>query len=161
MKKVLILQAFFDFPLYELSKALYNNEYYGFVQGGVSMYCLRCGNEVKMPNVFCDPCLEDMANCPVRSDAVINLPERPVLTVEKKSRRKKRTDADRVRDLRRWSSFLCMLVLVFSLLSGILIFQMIRMQEKLAKPTEPPKGQNFSTQETTTAPTASVEPSAT
>ena len=125
------------------------------------MYCLKCGNEVKLPNVFCEPCLEDMANCPVRSDAVINLPERPALVIEKKSRKKKRTDADRIRDLRRWSSFLCIMILVLTLISGLLVFQLIRTQEKLAKPTEPPKGQNFSTQETTTAPTASEEPSAT
>ena len=125
------------------------------------MYCLKCGNEVKLPNVFCDPCLEDMATCPVRSDAVINLPERPVPVAEKKSRKKKITDADRLRVLSRWSVWLCTLILVLSTLVCLLTYQLVKMQETISKPAEPPKGQNYSTQETTTTDESTAVPSAT
>lgn len=125
------------------------------------MYCLKCGCDIKSPNVFCDSCLEDMAACPVRSDAVINLPERPVPTADKKSRKKKITDTDRLRILRRWSVWLCTLILVLATVVCLLTYQLVLMQESLAKPKEPPKGQNFSTQETTTASESTAVPSAT
>lgn len=125
------------------------------------MYCLKCGCDIKPPNVFCDSCLEDMAACPVRSDAVINLPERPVPTADKKSRKKKITDTDRLRILRRWSIWLCTLILVLATVVCLLTYQLVLMQESLSKPKEPPKGQNFSTQETTTASESTAVPSAT
>ena len=72
--------------------------------------------------------------------------------IEKKTRRKKRSDAERLRILRRWFAWLSMVILVLATMICLLTYQLIYMQEQLSKPTEPPKGQNFSTQETTTAP---------
>ena len=119
------------------------------------MYCLKCGNEVQLPNVFCNPCLEDMATCPVRSDAVIHLPDRPEPTIEKKSRKKKRSAEDRLRALRRWTVWLCLVIVVLATFVCLLTYQLVLMQERLAPQSNTPLGQNFTTQESTEASTTS------
>lgn len=126
------------------------------------MYCLKCGSDVKLPNVFCDPCLEKMESAPVPSDAIVHIPERPVLAVEKKTRKKKRTDAQRIHALRRWSIFQSLVILALCAVICLLAYQTLLSQNNAAKPQQPPKGQNFSTQQTTTAPAETTEiPSAT
>jgi len=122
------------------------------------VYCLKCGSEVQLPNVFCSPCLEDMATCPVRSDAVIHLPERPTPVTEKKSRKKSRSAEDRIRSLRRFALLLCILVVALSVVISMLTYQLIRQQELLSKKEEAPLGKNFTTQESTEAPTTTPEP---
>lgn len=116
------------------------------------MYCLKCGCDVKLPNVFCDPCLENMASCPVRSDAVINIPEHPLPVTEKKSRKKKRTDTDRLRRLRRWTLCLYMAIVVLTTLVCLMGYQLARLNGIKLPTVQPPKGQNYSTQQTTTPP---------
>lgn len=125
------------------------------------MYCLRCGSDVRLPNVFCDPCLEKMEENPVPPDAIVHLPEHPMPVTEKKPRKKKRTDADRVRKLRRFSAFLCMIILSLATVIGLLTYQMYKMEQNRTLPTEPPKGQNFSTQAATTVPETTVVPTTT
>ena len=117
------------------------------------MYCLKCGCDVKLPNVFCDPCLENMASCPVRSDAVINIPEHPLPVVEKKPRKKKRTDAERLRRLRRWTVWLYMTIVVLATLVCLLGYQLVKSNNIKLPSLQPPKGQNYSTQQTTPATT--------
>lgn len=125
------------------------------------MYCLRCGSDVRLPNVFCDPCLEKMEENPVPPDAIVHLPEHPMPVTEKKPRKKKRTDADRVRSLRRFSLFLFVIILSLSALICMMAYQMLQMQQRQNQPTEPPKGQNFSTQAATTVPETTVVPTTT
>ena len=95
------------------------------------MYCLKCGCETQANNVFCNACLEDMATCPVRSDAVIQLPNRPAPAVEKAPRKKKQSYADYVRTLRKLIRWLCVAVAMLTLLVcllGWLLFQQLQRQ---------------------------------
>ena len=41
------------------------------------MNCMKCGRELSGQQVFCDRCLADMENYPVKPDIVIQLPRRP------------------------------------------------------------------------------------
>lgn len=109
------------------------------------MYCLKCGSEVRSPDVFCQECLADMAACPVRSDAVIQLPNRPAMAVEKTPRKKKQTYADYVRTLRKLIRWLCGLAAVLTLLVcllGYLLFQQLRNDTNA-----PAIGKNYTTTE--------------
>ncbi len=54
------------------------------------MSCIKCGAETQEPQVFCESCLADMENYPVRPDITVTLPYRPEIPVsKKKSRRQK------------------------------------------------------------------------
>ena len=56
------------------------------------MNCMKCGVEIPETQVFCDHCLEVMAECPVRPGIHVHLPKRAkVVEVPKKSAKKKRT----------------------------------------------------------------------
>ena len=79
------------------------------------MQCLKCGSKIPSTDVFCQSCLENMAAFPVRSDAVVQLPVRPAVEVEKSSRKKK-SYADYVRTLRRLIKALCIAVAILTLL---------------------------------------------
>lgn len=111
------------------------------------MYCLKCGSDTKGDNVFCDLCLEDMNSCPVRPDATIHLPERPVQEIEKKPK-KSRTPADQIRGLHRVIRFLLLILLIMSLLAAVLGFLLWR-EHKLNSASTPVIGQNYTPPETT------------
>lgn len=49
------------------------------------MNCMKCGREVESDNAFCEECLEVMAKYPVRQDIVIQLPNRNVEQLAKKT----------------------------------------------------------------------------
>ena len=109
------------------------------------MYCLKCGNAIRSPEVFCPECLADMDTCPVRADAVIQIPNRPAPVVEKASRKKKQNYADYIRVLRRLIRWLCVAVAALTLLVcllGFLLFQ------QLQSPADAPSiGKNYTTTE--------------
>ena len=53
------------------------------------MGCMKCGKETGDGQVFCDSCLEVMAQYPVKPDTVVTLPPARVLSNDKKNARKK------------------------------------------------------------------------
>lgn len=109
------------------------------------MYCLKCGCDTSAGNVFCDACLAEMATCPVRTDAVIQLPNRPAPVVEKTPRKKKQHYADYIRVLRRLIRWLCVVVAALTLLVcllGFLLFQQLQ-----SAPDAPAIGKNYTTTE--------------
>ena len=55
------------------------------------MACMKCGKKTKEDQVFCTECLEVMAAYPVKRDIHIQLPNRPVRPVQKRSGKKRRT----------------------------------------------------------------------
>ena len=110
------------------------------------MQCLKCGNKVNIPNVFCDACLDDMATCPVRSDAVIHIPERPMPVTEKKSRKKQRTGADYIRSLRRLILWLCLMIVVLTATVCMLTYQLFELDRQASAATPLPPGMNYSTE---------------
>ena len=56
------------------------------------MFCLKCGREVPSEQVFCDSCLETMANYPVKPGTAVHLPNRTA--VKKASGRKRELSAE-------------------------------------------------------------------
>ena len=55
------------------------------------MYCMKCGKEIPDKQVFCEGCLEVMAQFPVKPETRVMLPNRDTVTVTKKSPARKRT----------------------------------------------------------------------
>lgn len=53
------------------------------------LYCMKCGKETRDTHVFCDSCLDLMAQFPVRPDTHIQLPTRATAVVKKQPSRKK------------------------------------------------------------------------
>lgn len=51
------------------------------------MNCMKCGREIPAGQVFCDRCLEVMAQYPVKPDTAVHLPRRREETVAKKVKR--------------------------------------------------------------------------
>lgn len=54
------------------------------------MRCLKCGREVKDPQVFCELCQEDMSHYPVKPGTPIQLPHRSAPPAWKKTARRKK-----------------------------------------------------------------------
>ena len=48
------------------------------------MQCMKCGREIPAGQVFCEECLAEMAEYPVKPGTVVTLPKRPSQTVTKK-----------------------------------------------------------------------------
>ena len=107
------------------------------------MYCLKCGRDTKLPDVFCQECIDDMATCPVRSDVVINLPYRPEPTIEKKSRKKRKSTGEQLHSLRRLILWLCLFIVVLTSAVCMLTYWLLALQNE--QPAAPPPGQNYST----------------
>ena len=109
------------------------------------MYCLKCGGDVRSPDVFCPECLADMDTCPVRTDAVIQIPYRPAPVVEKPARKKTKNHTDNIRSLRRLIRWLCVVVAALTLLVcllGLLLFYQMQ-----SSPDSPAIGKNYTTTE--------------
>jgi len=53
------------------------------------MYCLKCGKETAEEHIFCDSCLEVMAEYPVKPETKVHLPHRPEVQAAKKQPRKR------------------------------------------------------------------------
>ena len=49
------------------------------------MQCMKCGREIPAGQVFCEECLAEMAEYPVKPGTVVTLPNRPKQTAVKKS----------------------------------------------------------------------------
>ncbi len=54
------------------------------------MNCMKCGREIPAGQVFCDRCLEVMAQYPVKPDAAIHLPRKRTESTPKKNTNRKR-----------------------------------------------------------------------
>lgn len=90
------------------------------------MNCLKCGKSVEGQQVFCDDCLDSMADCPVKPGTLVYLPLRETAPAEKKtSRTKKGTPGDRLLQMARAVRWLMVTVAVLSVLltlvAGILL----------------------------------------
>ena len=54
------------------------------------MACMKCGKKTKEDQVFCPECLEVMEAYPVKRDIHIQLPNRPIHPIQKRSGKKRR-----------------------------------------------------------------------
>lgn len=54
------------------------------------MNCVKCGREIPEDQVFCENCLTEMENYPVKPGTAVHIPTRPAEELPKKSVKKKR-----------------------------------------------------------------------
>ena len=118
------------------------------IYGGDGVGCLKCGRDVEDGQVFCNFCLEDMANCPVKPGTPISLPKPRVDAPPRKSSRAKlppppEEQVKRLRKRCRWLTALIVLLLAGCIALGAFNLRQLRQARK------PQRGQNYSTMETT------------
>lgn len=95
------------------------------------MNCMKCGTELKKSGVFCEKCLEDMANYPVKPNISVQIPYRPApAPVKKKSRRHKYVKPEeQIRHLKlvrkRLIGLLLLTLLLLALCAGALVWLII------------------------------------
>lgn len=77
------------------------------------MQCMKCGRDVTGSNVFCEECLGDMAEHPVKPGTVVILPSAMSSYQPKKQQVKRQTTAeDQIRRLKRRNTILSVLLAI-------------------------------------------------
>lgn len=79
------------------------------------MNCLKCGREVTGSQVFCNGCLEIMAQYPVKAGVAVHLPQRTAPLAKKRPPTPEELLAKARRDnkrLRRWVALLCVMMVL-------------------------------------------------
>ncbi len=109
------------------------------------MNCIKCGVEIKEPQVFCDNCLAEMEKYPVKPNITVNIPSRPASSgAKKKSRRQKYVKPeDLIRHLRTQRRILWMALIV--VLAAFVLVSVMAMQLLNQKEDEYAPGQNYGT----------------
>ncbi len=112
------------------------------------MNCIKCGIEVKEPQVFCDKCLAEMEKYPVKPNVTVSLPPRPAYTPsKKKSRRAKYVKPeDLIRHLRTKVRLLWLTVILLFAAFTLVAVMMLNMLDKGQSDLQP--GQNYNTMNT-------------
>ena len=105
------------------------------------MNCMKCGNEIRDGQVFCENCLTDMVQYPVARDTYVQIPQRPAKPAEKKA--KEVPLQEQIRGLKksiRWLlSIIAVLVVMLAVMALLLLHQV-----KATKNTVP-LGRNYTT----------------
>lgn len=98
------------------------------------MGCIKCGKKLGSSQVFCDECLEKMAQCPVNPGTVVKLPERPAASTGKKKPARHlyfwnaENEIDALRSKIRWLRFALIVAILGFLLSVVLLFALLYWQ---------------------------------
>lgn len=104
------------------------------------MNCMKCGSEIPDTQVFCDSCLDVMANYPVKPGTPVHLPRRAPRVEKKHSR--KIPPAEVIRQQRRVIRWLLLTVVVlfvaFCLAAGLFLKEL---SEPVPQAT--PMGRNY------------------
>lgn len=101
------------------------------------MGCMKCGKKLGESQVFCDECLEKMAQCPVNPNVVVKLPERsaPPAAKKKPTRRlyfwNMENEIGALQSKIRWLRFALIVAILGFLLSVALIFMLLYWQGRL------------------------------
>lgn len=109
------------------------------------MRCVRCGVEIREPDMFCEKCLAAMERDPVKPNITVQLPVRPVKPPAKKKNRRPRyaKPEEQIRHLRRWRRWLILLLVVSLSALAITAAMLLR---SLEPPADSPSiGQNYGT----------------
>ena len=108
------------------------------------MGCLKCGAATEDARVFCQACLEDMQQYPVKADTAIQIPQRTAAQPEKaQSIHREPTAKEQVARLRvavRWLLGVIALLSVLLCLTGILLIRTLTTQ-----PVDNNLGRNYTT----------------
>ena len=113
------------------------------------MQCMKCGQDVEEPNVFCEECLADMKNYPVRPGTVVQLPKYHEAPPRRPAPRRKQppTPEEQIKSLRKGIRILAVTLAATVLLLAGAIFLLVMEytgQEELLP------GQNYSAATTAT-----------
>ena len=87
------------------------------------MNCLKCGSQTEEARVFCNHCLELMADRPVKQGTPLHFPLREIQTAPKPTRRRRKSldEAEKISRLRKVLLGVIALALVLSLSLGLTI----------------------------------------
>ncbi len=95
------------------------------------MFCMRCGREIAPEQVFCEDCLEVMAQHPVKPGTPVQLPIRPSPSAARRVTRKKESSPQvQLKRRRNTIIWLCGLLLASWVALGFTVAMLLR------KPTE-------------------------
>lgn len=122
---------------------MYNNN--DKLQGGIALYCMKCGTDTKSEQVFCDTCLAGMKQFPVKPGTPVQLPTRPAIAPKKNSARKKQiTPEEQVLRLRGIIRRLAVGLVAVLLALGFSVSLLLHTLQQQAEDPEP-NGKNYST----------------
>ena len=92
------------------------------------MYCLRCGSETQEEKVFCDVCLEDMEQYPVKPGTVVTLPrQNETATSKKTAPKRQKTADDQLSAMKKLVGWMCALLLIAVGLLTLAMLQLLQM----------------------------------
>ena len=124
------------------------------------MNCLKCSREIEEGQVFCEECLADMQNYPVKPNIAIQLPHRESHATAKKVPVKRRQAPSPEEKLKSMKRYLRRMIILWLITLGLLIVSLVPAVRYLMGDSVRLPGQNYSTFPTahteTTAPGAST-----
>ena len=115
------------------------------------MNCVKCGREIPEDQVFCETCLTEMENYPVKPGTAVHIPTRTAEELPKKPVKKKRipTAEELLLRTRKKLRRTRILAVILLLICGVLSFLMA--QAVLELDFQRLLGQNYRTEESTVA----------
>lgn len=110
------------------------------------MQCLKCGKDVTSSPTFCDDCLAEMENCPVKPGTAVYIPKREP-PARRSTGEKKLSTAALLSRTRRTLRWMYLLVVLLSLLLSAAAIMLIRTMDRASEPQPqgPAIGQNYTT----------------
>ncbi len=107
------------------------------------MNCIKCGVEVKEPQVFCDQCLAEMEQYPVKSNITVTLPPQAKASASKKKSRRQRymNPEDQIRQLRSTLRILSLALAVVFVAFVLVAAMMLNLLNE--KEDKTPSGQEY------------------
>ena len=96
------------------------------------MYCLKCGRDTESSQIFCDRCLQVMAENPVKPGTAILLPHQMTQEPSKKQPRRRRpmTPEEQIchlsRTVRRLGFLVAVVSLLLCLVAGMLVHTLLQ-----------------------------------
>lgn len=119
------------------------------------MNCIKCGRETPGEQLFCDSCIEGMADYPVDPNTPVQLPRRRTpAAMRKPPRRRIPSPEEQIHKLSRRVQILAALLVVFGVLCAVLTAMCFHLYHA----SRLPLGQNY-TAITSTVPAAPAAPS--
>lgn len=114
------------------------------------MNCMKCGREIKEGASFCDSCLEEMKEYPVRPETVVQLPNHSQYTSSRRSIIRRKPQISEQEQIRRLKIRLKRLWTAFGIVLALLIMLCCLSANFLFRSRKPLPGQNYSTVPKTT-----------
>ena len=101
------------------------------------MSCIKCGKKPGVSHVFCDECMEKMAQSPVNPSVVVKLPDRSAAPTPKKKIRRRlyfweaEDEIGALRSKVRWLTFALVVAILGFMIAVAVIFLLLYWQGSL------------------------------